>query len=122
MAGARTIKRITLAFGIGLAASSSALANVTVARPAAGCIVAALNQQSRVVPESDFYKSMDEVAAYWRAHLDRSEPDPAQREALLRGAEVALDKDLSKVARMEGMMLVGQVLAGCRKQREILGG
>jgi hypothetical protein len=97
-------------------------AQPSLARPIAGCKVAALNQQARVVPESEFYRTMTEVAAYWQGQLERAEPDPAKREAVLAGAKAALEADLSTVSHTDGMFRVGAVLNACAEQRKKMEG
>jgi len=110
-------RAVTIAIGAS-AVMAAPVAAQQAARPVAGCIVAAANQQSRVLPDSEFHKTMDEVSAYWRAELARVQPDAAKQELLLAGAREALDKDLARMPRTDGMMHVGQILSLCRAERE----
>jgi hypothetical protein len=87
---------------------------------AANCREAAIAQGSRVRPETEFHAAMMEQATYWTDRLETLVPDTASRNALVAAAHASLLGRLRSTGYLEGMTLVGEMLAQCRVERDQL--
>lgn len=85
---------------------------------AASCREAAIAQSITVRPDTDFHTSMMEQATFWTARIEILESDQGRRDAIMAQAHAAMLSRLRQTGSlMEGMALVGTVLAECREAR-----